>query len=153
MKRSNIKILALNKRAKVDYEIIETFEAGIKLQGHEVKAVKLAKVSLKAAFIIIKNREAFLINSKISQYQSHNSPKDYDIERERRLLLNKKEIIYLESKRQLGFVIIPLKMYIRNNFIKLEIALAKSLKKYDKKQKLIEKQVKRDIDRGFRQKV
>lgn len=147
-----MKTLIYNKSSKRDFEIFEKFTAGISLKGFEVKAIKNKKGSLKGSYIIIKNREAYLINSKIPPYQQENVPKNYDPQRQRKLLLNKKEILYLETKRKQGFVIIPIRFFLKGDLIKLELGLAKALKKHQKKQKLIERQVKRQIERELRTK-
>lgn len=139
--------LVFNKRAKFDYEVVEVFEAGIVLLGFEVKSLRLGKASLASSFVLIKHNEAYLVGAKISPYQSANTPKNYLPERDRKLILKKKEIIYLSARKNEGLVIVPLSIYVKNNLIKVKIALARSLKKYHKKQKLIERQMKREIER------
>jgi len=137
-----------NKKAHFDFEILETLEAGVILKGHEVKAVRKGKASLNGAYIIIRGGEAFLVGASISAYQISNTPKKYDPEQARKLLLNKKELIELErqSEKQ-GLTIIPIKWYNKNRHIKLQIAVARGKKKADKREKLKERDTKRDIQR------
>ena len=125
------KIYAENKKAWHDYEIIESFEAGIVLEGHEVKAVKTGRMSIFGSYVKILGDEAFLVGATISPYQSANTPKDYDPQRTRKLLLNKKEIAGLIGKSKEGLTIVPLKAYNKKGRIKLEIGLAKARKKYE----------------------
>lgn len=146
------RVLVLNKKANFDYEIKEVFEAGIVLFGFEVKSLKLGKASLTGSFVLIKNNEAFLIGAKISPYQEANTPKNYLFDRDRKLLLAKKEIIYLSARKKEGLVIVPLSIFIKKNLVKVKIALAKPLKKYQKKQKLIERQLNRELERSQRPK-
>lgn len=139
--------LAKNKQAYFDYTILETYEAGIELKGYEVKAVKLGHISLKGAYAVIKNNQAYLFNAHISPYQPMNMPKDYDPTCSRRLLLKRSEINTLigKSKSQ-GLTIVPLSVYTKGGKIKLGIGLAKSKKKYEKRE-LIKR---RDVDREIR---
>jgi len=139
-----MQILSENKKAYYDYEILEKFEAGLVLQGQEVKSIKGGHISLAGAYVIFKQGEPYLIGAKIPAYQPKNTPADYNPERLRKLLLNKKEINLLVGKsNEKGFSMIPLKVYIKDGRIKLEFGLAKGKKKYDKKEKI----KKRDIDR------
>ncbi|POZ93315.1 SsrA-binding protein SmpB [Petrotoga halophila] len=139
-------ILARNKKATHDYEIIETFEAGISLLGTEVKSSKAGKINFKDSFCKIENGELILYNIHISPY-SGASIFNHDPERPRKLLLHKKEIRRLRSKvKQEGLTIIPLEFYVNNKgLIKVKIALAKGLKKYDKREKIAEKEYERRI--------
>lgn len=138
--------LIQNPKIKIDYEILETFEAGIELKGYEVKALKSRVGSLKGARVIIRGGEAVLIGFFIPPYQKSNTPKDYDEYRERKLLLHKNEIVYLAQKSK-GLTIIPLKVYTTKGKIKVEIALAKSRKKPDKRRKIEEREKRRRIER------
>ncbi len=147
------KTLVLNKGAKFSYQIIERFEAGIVLFGFEVKSLKLGKASLASSFVLIKNGEAYLVGTKISPYQTANTPQGYLPERDRKLILKKKEIVYLSSRKSEGLVIVPVSIYMKKNLIKVEIALAKALRQYQKKQKIIERQVRREIERVKRGKI
>ena len=143
---------AENRKAYHDYEIIEKYEAGVILEGHEVKAVKTGKISILGSYVKILNSEAFLIGATISPYQPKNTPGDYDPERTRKLLLNKKEIAGLIGKsKEKGLTIVPLKVYDRRGKIKLEIGLAKAKKKHDKREVLRKKEEKRKIERTLKQ--
>lgn len=151
--KDSIKILATNKKAFNEYEIIETYEAGIALQGSEVKSIRNGRISLKDSYAKIKDNEIYLINCNISLYSS-SSYFNHDPSRERKLLMHKKEIIRLQSKvQQKGFTIIPLKVYLKKGIIKIEIALAKGKKLYDKreeaKRKAIEMEIKKAL-KGYR---
>ena len=132
-----MKVFAKNKRAYFDYEILEKYEAGIELLGFEVKAIKTGHLSLKGSFAVIKNMEVFLINAYIPPYQPNNTPKDYDPLRTRKLLFKKSEIKSLIGKqKQRGLTLVPLRVYNRRGKIKIEIGLAKSKKKIDKREKI-----------------
>lgn len=136
--------LITNQKAKYDFEILETLEAGIELRGYEVKALKSRMGSLRGSRAMIKGGEIFLIGMVVPPYQKGNIPKDYDPARERKLFLHKREIVYLAGGRQ-GLTIIPLRVYTKKNNIKVEMALCRSLKKYDKRKKIKEKEAKREI--------
>jgi len=145
------KDLVTNKKAYFDYEILEKFEAGIALLGMEVKSLKMGKVSLVGAYVVIKQHEAFLLNATISPYQPQNTSSDYEPQRTRKLLLKTKEINYLSNKtKQQGLTLIPLKVYNKNGLIKIEIALVKGKKKFDKREALKKKEVKRKIEKAKR---
>ena len=119
-----MKVLAKNKRAFHDYEILDSLEAGIALQGTEVKSIKNGQVNLKDSFVKIKNEEAILINCHISHYVQGNR-ENHEETRTRKLLLHKKEILKLDSKvNEQGLSIVPLKIYLKGNYVKLEIGLA-----------------------------
>lgn len=135
-----------NKRATFDFEILETYEAGVVLFGHEVKALRAGKASLNGAYVVIRGGEAWLLGASISPYQVANTPKSYDPERTRKLLLKPKELAELEQKgEQQGLTIVAIKWYNSKRHIKLQIALARGKKKADKREKLKERDTKRDI--------
>lgn len=143
-------IYTSNPKARFDYNILESFEAGLVLFGHEVKSVKTGKVSIRGSFVKILNNEAWLIGATISPYQPKNTPADYDPQRTRKLLLNKKEVKHLfEKSQEAGLAIVPLKLYGKNNLIKLEVGLARGKKKYDKRETI----KKREEERKIRQKL
>lgn len=154
-----MKILALNKKASFDYQILETYEAGLVLFGYEVKAVRAKQVSLKGSYISFKtnaknNTEAYLISSHISLYQAAGKRDDYDPERPRKLLLKKRELDYLVGKKQeQGLTLIPIKLYTKNSFIKLEIALAKGKKAFDKREDLKKKDAEKHIKTLMKRKI
>ncbi len=145
-------ILAKNPKAFRDYTLLDKFEAGIQLTGAEVKSVKLGRVQIKDSFIKIdKNNEPMLLNTYIAPYQ-HARTKEYDPYRTRKLLLHKAQLREIRQKAKAeGLTIVPIKMY--NNprgLIKLEIALAKSRKKYEKKRAIEEKASKRHLQRTLK---
>ena len=140
-----------NKKAAFDYEIIEKYEAGLVLQGHEVKSIKTGQGNLTGSFVVIRGQEPYLIGAKVPPYQPKNTSADYNPEQSRKLLLNKKEIDYLAGKvKERGFSLIPLKIYEQHGRIKLEFGLAKGKKKFDKKEKIKKRDVERDIKREFK---
>lgn len=145
--------LLINKRAKFDYEIIESFEAGIKLSGTEVKSLKRKHGSLKESYIIV-NDEVFLVGAHIPPFQpGHKDMESYDPYQKRKLLLNKKQIDKLrESLKQRGLTIVPLSIYSKSNLIKIEIAIARGKKQHDKRNTLKERSTKREVERVMRQK-
>ncbi len=140
-----------NKKARFDYELLKKFEAGVKLFGHEVKAVRTGKASLTGSHIVVRDNEAYLVNANIGHYQEANTPNDYDQNRTRKLLLHKKEIAELEkAENTKGLTVIPLAWYNRNKRLKLEIAIAKGKKAYDKREALKERDAKRKIHRTLK---
>jgi SsrA-binding protein len=135
-----------NKRAFFDYQILEKFEAGINLYGAEVKAVRLGHADLTGAHVRIMNSEAYLINAKIFPYK-YSRPENYDEQRTRKLLLHKKEIIALKSKTEgQNLALVPISIYTTKSFIKVEIALGKGKKKYDKKEAIKKKDIQREVE-------
>ena len=144
-------IYAENKKAYYDYEILEKYEAGLVLQGQEVKSIKTGHMHLSGSYVVIRNAQPELIGAKVPPYQPKNTPPDYNPEQSRKLLLNKKEIDYLMGKvNERGFSLIPLKVYEQHGRIKLEFALAKGKKKFDKKEQIKKRDVERDIRREFK---
>ncbi len=142
--------LAQNRKASHDYFIEETYEAGIVLQGTEIKSIRSRKVSLNDAHVRILNGEAQLINMHIAPYEQGNRY-NHDPTRTRKLLLHRSQIDNLVglTQRQ-GYTIVPLKLYIKNGFAKLLIGLGRGKKQYDKRHDLKQKQMKRDIDRAMK---
>lgn len=137
-----------NRKVHFDFEILEKFEAGVVLFGYEVKAVRKGLGKLEGAHIVIHGNEASLVGARISYYQEANTPKEYNPDRERRLLLSKKELAKLVgSGAQSGLTVVPLSWYNRKSKVKLEIALAKGKKKQDKRETLKKRDSKREIDR------
>ncbi len=140
--------LIKNKKAAFNYEILEKFDAGIELFGYEVKSLKNKKGNIESGHITIRGNEAFLLNVKIPPYQPANTPKGYDQERNRKLLLTKKEIGKLaEFEAKKGLTIIPISVYTGGNKIKVEVAVVKGKKQFDKREKIKKKDIQRDIDR------
>ncbi len=144
--------LAINKRARFDYEIMNTYEAGIVLLGYEVKSIKTGHISLKGSFVTIKRGkkkipEIILTNAHIPLYKSASTVADCDPDRPRKLLLHKKQIEHLVGKKsEQGLTLVPLKIYTKHNKIKLEFGVGKGKKKHDKRESI----KKRDTDRKLR---
>ncbi len=145
------KILAKNRRATFDYDLIKKYEAGLVLKGMEVKSVKNGHASLKGSFVIFHNGELFLTNAHISPYKFAGNLKDYDPTASRKLLLHKKEIKYLLGKSKTeGLTMVPLSLYTVRNKIKLEFALARGKKKFDKREDLKKRTAQREISRRIK---
>lgn len=143
----NIKIVAKNRKAHFEYFLLEKFEAGIALKGSEIKSIRAGQVSLQEAYVQIDGKQAWLINSHIASYKEA-SYLDHDPKRPRKLLLHKKEIKLLwDEVRQKGVTIIPVSMYLKGGKAKIEIAVAKGKKLFDKRHDLAEKDVRRDMNR------
>ncbi len=147
--------LAQNKKARFDYEILETYEAGIVLSGQETKSAKAGQVSLNGAYVVVDNRRNLnLLNATISAYKMAGSLPNYNPTRSRRLLLHKKEIEYLAGKiQQQGLTLIPLSLYTQHNKIKVEIGIAKGKKKYDKRETIRKREDDRQIRRLLKTKM
>ena len=144
----NVKIVSKNRKALFEYFILEKFEAGIALMGSEIKSVRAGKVSLQEAYIKLDEQQAWLVNAHIASYQAA-SYSDHDPKRPRRLLLNKKEIRLMWNEvRQKGVTIIPVSMYLKDGKAKLEIAIAKGKKLYDKRRDIADKDMKREQERA-----
>ncbi len=140
-----------NHRARFDYEILETFEAGLVLQGWEVAAIRAGRVRLDGTHVVIRGGEAFLLNMTISPLQPKNTPKHAEQDRVRKLLLSRKQLDRLEKEsEQVGLTIIPLSLYNRNRQVKLAIALVRGKKKADKREAIKKRDVARDIDRTLK---
>jgi SsrA-binding protein len=150
-----MKILAENKKAYYNYEILEKFEAGIALIGQEVKSLKTRGVNLAGNYVILKDEEVFWVGANIHPYQPKNAPPDYNPERSRKLLLKKSEIKYLIGKsQQKGLTLIPLKLYTtKSGRIKLEFAIAKGKKKFDKREQIKKREIERKIERVLKGEV
>lgn len=139
----------LNSRASFDFEILETFEAGIQLQGQEVKAVREGHADLTGSFARILDSEVYLINAKIFPYK-YARTETYDQNRTRKLLLHKKEVLALKHKTSsTNLTIVPISLYTTRSFIKIQLALGKPRKKFEKKEKI----KKRDADREIAQQL
>ena len=144
---SGMKTIAVNKKARFNYFITDEIEAGIVLEGSEVKSIRSGNVSLNESFVIIQKGEIFLKNAYIKPYEKAGVfiP---DSRRNRKLLLSKQEILKLEKKIEAqGFTILPLKIYLKGNFVKVQIGVGKGKKLYDKREDLKEKTIKKDLQR------
>jgi SsrA-binding protein len=143
--------LIYNRKATVDYEVLEKFEVGIELLGIEVKSLRNNQGSLLGSHITVRGGEVFMIAANIPAYQINNTPKEYDPKRNRRLLLTKLEIqklASLEFKR--GLTIVPISMYSKGKKIKVEIAIVRGKKTYDKREDIKKRETDREIRREFR---
>lgn len=146
----NVKVVAKNRKARHDYFILETLEAGLALKGTEIKSIRAGQISLKEAYIRVDGEEAWLVNAHVAPYD-HASRENHDPIREKKLLLHKREIENLYAEvRQKGTTIIPLQVHLRNGKAKIEIAIAKGKKKYDKREAIKKRDAQRDIDRAFK---
>ena len=146
-----MKDFIFNKKADFDYEILEKFEAGIVLSGTEIKAIKSGKANLAGSFAIIRNNEIFLLNLSIPPYQPKNVSASYQPDKTRKLLLHKKQIASLSGQlKQKNLTLIPLRMYNKHGLIKVELALAKGKKKFDKRESIKKRETQRKIDRAKR---
>jgi SsrA-binding protein len=146
-----MKILAENRKAKFEYQVLEKFEAGMVLIGQEVKSIKSGRISLKGSYVVLKGEEMYLIGANIPPYQPKNAPKDYEPERSRKLLLNKSEIKHLIGKtKQKGLTLVPLKVYTKNARIKLEFGIAKGRKKVDKREIIKKREAERELERELK---
>ncbi len=146
-----IKIITSNRRARRNYHISDTLEAGLVLHGTEAKALREGRANLQDAYCKVENGEVFLLNTHISPY-SHGNLQNHDPLRPRKLLLHKREIGKLKkATEQKGFTIIPLKLYFKKGIAKVEIGLARGKKLYDKRTDIAERDTQRRIDRALRQ--
>ncbi|MFE8696582.1 SsrA-binding protein SmpB [Cytobacillus sp. FJAT-53684] len=151
MPKGTGKMIAQNKKAYHDFSIEETYEAGIVLQGTEIKSIRQGKVNLKESYARIDKGEVFLIGMHISPYEQGNRY-NHDPLRERKLLLHNKEISKLIGEtKEIGYSLVPLKLYLKNGYAKVLIGLAKGKKKYDKREDLKKKEAKREVERAFRE--
>ena len=152
MSAQGVKIITKNKKAFHDYFIIERFEAGIELFGTEVKSIRQGHINLKDSYCYIKDRELFLKGMHISPYEKGNIF-NKDPLRERKLLMHKREINRLYGNiKQDGCALIPLSVYLKRSSVKVEIALAKGKKEYDKRQSIAKRDANREIERAVREK-
>ena len=152
MAKGQGKVVAVNKKANHDFAIEETIEAGIVLQGTEIKSIRNGKVQLRDAFVRIRNNEAWSSNMHISPYDQGNRF-NHDPLRSRKLLLHKKQISTLIGQtKEAGMAIVPLKMYLKDGFAKVLIGIGKGKKNYDKREDLKKKEAKREMERAFKAK-
>lgn len=150
MPKGEGKVVAQNKKAYHDFFIEETYEAGIVLQGTEIKSIRASKVNLKDAYARVQDGEVFLYNMHVSPYEQGNRF-NHDPLRPRKLLLHNREIAKLFGEtKEAGYSLVPLKLYFKNGFCKVLVGLAKGKKNYDKREDLKQKEAKRDIERAFR---
>lgn len=150
-KSESYKIVSDNRQARFLYEILETYEAGVALTGTEVKSIRAGKVNLRDGFALIRNGEVVLMNVHISPHQTTGQAFNHDPRRTRKLLLHREEIRKLIGKvEQKGLTLVPLKMYLKRGWVKVDIALARGKKLYDKREDLKQRQDKRDMERAMK---
>lgn len=143
---------AENRKAHFDYEILETFEAGLVLSGAEVKSIRSGRMNLAGSYVNFVSGEPYLVGASIAPYQPKNQPMDYDASRSRKLLLNKKEIDYISGKtKQKGLTLVPLKVYNKGRRIKIEIGLARGKRQYDKRATIAKREAAKKIERELKQ--
>src|SRR6476620_2677101 len=143
--------LIANKKARADYDFLDTFEAGIELFGHEVKSLKEAHGSLVSSYVVLSGGEAYLKGMHVPPYQAGNVLPSYNPYRERKLLLSKKELVALaEAGKEKGLTIIPVSVYNKGNKMKVEIAVARGRKKYDKREVIKKRDAEREIRRSLK---
>jgi len=146
-----LKVVATNRKAKHEYFLLETYEAGIVLKGSEIKSIRAGQISLAQAYVSTDGQEAWLMNAHIAPYNEA-SRFNHDPLRTRKLLLHRSEIRKLHEKvRQRGATIIPLRVYLKDGMAKVEIALAKGKKHYDKRAEIAKRDAKRELDRHYKQ--
>jgi len=143
------------KKARFNYEILETIEAGIELSGYEVKSLKKGQGSLDGAYIIIRGGEAYVMNMFVPPYQEKNTPKDYESRRNRRLLMTRKEIAHLASMEGgggaagKGLTIVPISVYSKGPLVKIQVAVVRGKKKFDKREAIKRRETDRAVRREF----
>ncbi|MGQ9873544.1 SsrA-binding protein SmpB [Leptodesmis sp.] len=148
---NGFKIVSDNRQARFLYEILETYEAGIELLGTEVKSIRAGKVNLKDGFALIRNGEALLMNVHISPHHTTSQVFNHDPRRTRKLLLHRDEIRKLTGKvEQQGLTLVPLKMYLKHGWVKVDIALARGKKLHDKREDVRKRQDQRDMQRALK---
>lgn len=149
---SGIKTVARNRRAKFEYEIIETYQAGLVLMGSEIKSIRSHQVSLGDGFVTERNEELWLLNVHISLYEQARQFGHIDPKRPRKLLLHKREVSRIISRiRERGMTVIPTLLYLQRGRAKVEIAVARGKRQYDRRQSIAERDIKRQIQRAIKE--
>ncbi len=147
-KHSEERAIVSNRRARFEYEILDSYEAGIVLKGSEVKSLRVGKANLQDSYALVKNGEVWLMNLHISQYEQANQF-NHDPVRTRKLLLTKKEIGKLNStSNEKGLTLVPLKLYFKKGIVKVELGVAKGKKLHDKRESIKERDVEREMRRN-----
>ena len=145
------KVIASNRKAKYEYFLLDSFEAGIVLRGSEIKSIRARQVSIAEAYVQTDGREAWLINAHIAPYDQA-SRNNHDPKRKRKLLINKKEIRKIwQGVQQKGLTIIPTEVFLKDGLAKINISLAKGKKLYDKRREIAKKDMQREMDRQYKQ--
>jgi SsrA-binding protein len=149
----SIKVVVTNRKAYHNYSVEDTFEAGIVLSGSEIKSIRASRVSLGEAYVRLEGGELWLINAHITRYEPA-SYQSHEPTRRRKLLLHRKEIAILTTKTaEKGFTLIPLKLYIKGRIAKVEIALARGKRLFDKRQVIIRRETEREIGRAIKRRI
>ena len=149
--KDEFKVITTNRKARFDYAIAETVEAGISLVGTEVKSLRAGRVNLKDSYAEIRGAEMFLVGAHISPYEEANRF-NHEPERLRKLLLHRREILRLGIKvREKGLTLVPLRMYFKSNRVKVELGLARGKRMYDKRHAIAQRDAKRDVDRAMKE--
>ncbi len=140
-----------HKKARLQYEFLEEYEAGLELLGHEVKSLRAGQGKLEGAHVIVRGGEAFIVGMSVAPYQAANTPKEYDPARTRKVLLTKKEIgVLAGAEGQKGLTIVPISIYNKGKKLKLRIAVARGKKKKDKREDLKRRDAKREVERTLK---
>jgi SsrA-binding protein len=140
-----------NKKARFNFEFLETFEAGISLFGHEVKSIRANRADLTGSYVVIRGNEAFLVGATVQPYQMANITEKYDPDRPRKLLVTKKQLGILEAEEaKKGLTLVPISLYNKGRNIKLSFAIARGKKQFDKREKIKERDSKRDVARTLK---
>ena len=147
---SKVKVVATNRKARHQYFLLENFEAGLVLKGSEIKSIRAGQISLAEAYVRVDGGEAWLVDAHVAPYE-HAGVFNHEPRRPRKLLLHRKEILYLwEQVSQKGVTIVPLRVYLKEGRAKVEIAIAKGKKLYDKRQAIAKRDAQREIERQYR---
>jgi len=151
MKDDKVKDIAVNRKAYHDYFVDDKLEAGLVLTGTEIKSVRAGRVNLKDGYVTFRNGEAWMVNVHIAPYDQGNRA-NHDPRQDRKLLLHRREILRLHSQvKEKGITIVPLRMYLLNNLAKVEIAVVRGKKLYDKREALAQKEADRSIQRALKE--
>ena len=146
-----IKIIATNRKARYEYHFDDTYEAGLVLMGSEIKSIRAGRVSLQEGFVLFEAGEAWLVNVHIAQYDAA-SRQNHEPKRRRKLLLHRRQIDRLYSRtREKGYTVIPIKLYLKDGRAKIEIALVRGKKQYDKRQTIAKRDSKRQVERALKE--
>lgn len=147
----SIKVIATNRKAYHEYQFADTYEAGLVLVGSEIKSIRAGRVSLQDGFVLLEGGEAWLMNVHIAPYEPA-SRQNHDPKRRRKLLLHRREIERLHSRvQEKGYTIVPIRLYLKDSRAKVEIALARGKKLYDKREAIAKRDVKRQVERALKE--
>lgn len=146
-----VKVVATNRKARFEYRFYDTLEAGLVLKGSEIKSIRAGRVSLREGFVLFEGGEAWLVNVHVAQYDPA-SFQGHEPRRRRKLLLHRREIDRLQSRvQEKGFTVVPTRLYLKHGRAKVEIALVRGKKQYDKRQTIAERDSKRQVERALKE--